>query len=111
MKETKAKEILLNHVGFFNHEEFIPDILEVMEEYKNAVEDKEAVITITVKDKIIYVHFKNDGFSYYEINGLLHDIITNETLLKIAGEELKVTKEKDDNGDITSVIGGTQINA
>lgn len=78
-----------------------------MEENKT----KTAVLTIQVKEGKFYVGLTNDGFEYHELNGVLHEIITENILIKVAEEELKQTKEKNDDGDISSVTGETQTNA
>jgi hypothetical protein len=52
-----------------------------------------AIITIQVKDGKFYASLKNDGFEYYELVGILHEIITQGTLIKIAEEELKQTEK------------------
>jgi hypothetical protein len=58
------------------------------------MENKSAVITIIIKEGKFYCSFKNDGFDYHEINGLLHEIITENILLKVAKEELKQIEKK-----------------
>jgi len=75
------------------------------------MEDKSAVITIIIKDGKFYCSFKNDGFGYHEINGLLHEIITENILLKVAEEELKQMKESNDNRNVTGVAGESEVNA
>jgi hypothetical protein len=91
------RNVEFNSDGILTKEDFnkivegTKGIEDIRGEFK-IIEDKSVSLIIKIVDGKASVYMDNHGFTIHELNGILHDIITDKVLSKI--EELPIEKEE-----------------